>query len=345
MKGDEFFSEVAKRPPFTKLHPKLAGFFKDYFSHEKAVRFGDQMVVNTHFPPYPSRAFDHLADGFRLLGDANERRLYSVTLAVTNRCMFNCWHCYNAGRSQFDLTIDTLKRVITELQDRGAVMITLTGGEPLLRNDLGDILRLFDERSCVIVGTTGSGLTAERARGLRSDGAFGVGISLDSTDQGEHDRLRGKNGAYRTALDALEMARGSGLYPYIVSVATREFLQPDHLMSFMRLAAQAGAMEVHLLEPSATGNLDGRTDVLLGSAERQLILDYQRQVAHNDDLPILSSYGYLESVEAFGCGAGLTHLYIDGSGEVCPCQFAPLSFGNVAHESLASILDRMGRYF
>ncbi len=345
MKGDEFFSEVAKRPPFTKLHPKLAGFFKDYFSHEKAVRFGDQMVVNTHFPPYPSRAFDHLADGFRLLGDADERRLYSVTLAVTNRCMFNCWHCYNAGRSQVDLTIETLKRVITELQDRGAVMVTLTGGEPLLRNDLGDIVRLFDERSCVIVGTTGAGLTAEHARGLRSGGAFGVGISLDSTDQGEHDRMRGKNGAYRMALDALETARESGLYPYIVSVATREFLQPDHFMSFMRFAAQAGAMEVHLLEPSATGKLDGRMDVLLGNAERQLILDYQRQVAQNDDLPILSSYGYLESAEAFGCGAGLTHLYIDGSGEVCPCQFAPLSFGNVAHESLANILDRMGRYF
>lgn len=79
MKGDEFFSEISKRPPFTKLHPKLGGFFRGYFSHEKAVRFGDQMVVNTHFPPYPSRAFDHLADGFRLLGDADERRLYSVS--------------------------------------------------------------------------------------------------------------------------------------------------------------------------------------------------------------------------------------------------------------------------
>ena len=90
MRGDQFFAEASKRPPFTKLHPKLAAFFKDYFAHEKAVRFLDYVVVNTHFPPYPSRAFDNLAEGFRLLGDADERRLYSVTLAVTNRCDFNC---------------------------------------------------------------------------------------------------------------------------------------------------------------------------------------------------------------------------------------------------------------
>ena len=64
MRGDEFFVQVAKRPPFTKLHPKVAEFFKDYFAHEKVVRFGDRSVINTHFPPYPSKAFDNLAEGF-----------------------------------------------------------------------------------------------------------------------------------------------------------------------------------------------------------------------------------------------------------------------------------------
>jgi MoaA/NifB/PqqE/SkfB family radical SAM enzyme/protein-L-isoaspartate O-methyltransferase len=345
VKGDEFFVEISKRPPFTKLHPKVAEFFKDYFAHEKVIRFGDGVVVNTHFPPYPSRAFDSLADGFRLLGDADERRLYSVTLAVTNRCTFDCWHCYNAGRSQDDLPLEVFERLVPELQGMQAVMVTLTGGEPLLRDDLEEIAGLFDERSCLIVGTTGAGLTAERAKRLRDAGVFGIGVSLDSTDEQEHDRLRGRKGAFRMALSALQTARDNGLYPYIVSVATRDFLRPDEFMSFMRFAGAAGALEVHLLEPSATGKLADQTDVLLTVAERQLILDYQRQVAQKDDLPILSSYAYLESADAFGCGAGLTHIYIDGSGEVCPCQFAPLSFGNVADEPLGGILDRMGCFF
>ena len=90
MRGSEFFAELSKRPPFTKLHPKVAEFFRDYLSNEKAVEFAGRHVVNTNFPPYPSRPFDSLVDQFALLGDTDSRRLYSVTLAVTNRCSYNC---------------------------------------------------------------------------------------------------------------------------------------------------------------------------------------------------------------------------------------------------------------
>ena len=344
MRGDEFFVQISKRPPFTKLHPKVGAFFKDYFAKEKAARFGEQVVVNTHFPPYPSCAFDNLAQGFGSLGDAHERRLYSVTLAVTNRCTYRCWHCYNAGRSQTDMPLDVLARLAAELQDMGAVMVTLTGGEPTLRADLEDVVDLFDGRSCLSLGTTGAGLTPERAQRLRGNGLFAVGVSLDSIHEDEHDRLRDKKGAFGTALQALRVAGEAGLYPYVVSVATREFLRPDHFMAFMRFAGDCGALEVHLLEPSATGRLAGETDVLLTQPEKQLIWDYQQRVAEDDALPILSAYAYLESPDAFGCGAGLTHLYVDGSGEVCPCQLVPLSFGNVAREPLGQILERMGRH-
>jgi MoaA/NifB/PqqE/SkfB family radical SAM enzyme/protein-L-isoaspartate O-methyltransferase len=345
MRGDELFAQIALRPPFTKLHPRVAAFFKDYLSREKAVRFGERFVINTNFPPYPSRAFESLTEGFRQLGDTEDRRLFSVTVAVTNRCSFRCWHCYNAGRSQTDVPLDVLARTAAELQGLGAVMVTITGGEPLLRDDLEQIAASFDERSCLIVGTTGWGLTAERARRLRDNGVFAVGISLDSADEAEHDRLRGKPGAFRAALDAVRIARAGGLYPYVVSVATREFLQPDRFFPFLAFAASAGALEMHLLEPSATGRLAGRSDVVLSEAERQRIFDYQERVAADDRLPILSSFAYIEGPDAFGCGAGLTHLYIDGSGEVCPCNLVPLSFGNIASEPLADILARMGCFF
>ena len=124
MKGSEFFSQLSGQPPFSRMNPQVAAFFKDYLAQEKVVRFRDQYVLNSHFPPYPSPAFDNLADGFRLFGDADRRRLYSVTLAVTNRCPFNCWHCYNSGRSQHDLALETLKELITDLRELGAVMVT-----------------------------------------------------------------------------------------------------------------------------------------------------------------------------------------------------------------------------
>lgn len=345
MKGSEFFKHIAAQPPFSKMHPAVAAFFMDYLSNEKVIRFDGRYVMNTHFPPYPGRAFDNLAEQFGLIGEAGGRQLYSVTLGVTNRCMYRCGHCYNAGRSQNDLPLTGMKDIVADLQELNAVRVTLSGGEPLLRNDLEDIAGSFDERTFLNLNTTGAGLSAVRARALKDSGVFAAGISVDSDDPGEHDRMRGMKGAFTTALEALGKAADAGLYPYIVTVASHDFLGPENFWSFMRFAAGTGALEVHLLEPCATGRLAGNSDVLLTPEERDLIIVYQKEIASDEELPILSTFTYLESPEAFGCGAGITHLYIDGSGEVSPCNLVPLSFGNVMTEPLGVILDRMGRYF
>ena len=178
------------------------------------------------------------------------------------------------------MPLAVLRNLAGELQDLGAVMVTLTGGEPLLRDDLAEIVRAFDTRSCLVLGTTGEGLTAERARELRDSGVFAVGISLDS-DRGSGTRPAAgqARGLPLGARGALQVARENGLYPYVVSVATREFLQRSRFLPFLRFAAGAGALEVHLLEPSATGKLAGQTEVLLTAAERQQLFDYQSEVA------------------------------------------------------------------
>jgi hypothetical protein len=86
MNGHEFFQKIAVRPPFTKMHPAVGAFFKEYLSREKAIAFRGGLVVNTHFPPYPSPAFDNFAGHFVQFGKNAAKRLYSVTFAVTNRC-------------------------------------------------------------------------------------------------------------------------------------------------------------------------------------------------------------------------------------------------------------------
>jgi MoaA/NifB/PqqE/SkfB family radical SAM enzyme/ubiquinone/menaquinone biosynthesis C-methylase UbiE len=243
------------------------------------------------------------------------------------------------------MPLSAIRKIAKELQDLRVVNLTLTGGEPLLRSDLEEISASFDERTNLVLNTTGDGLTDERARALRDAGIFSIGISLDSTDADEHNRMRGKKGAFSTALNALETASQNGFYPYIIAVATHDFLKPDRFWEFMRFAREAGALEVHLLEPSATGKLAGNKDVLLKEADKKLLFKYQSEVAEDESMPILSCFLYLESQQAFGCGAGLSHLYIDGSGQVCPCNLVPISFGNITEEPFDQILDRMSRHF
>ncbi len=345
MRGDRFFAAVAGRPPISRMEPAVAAFFRDYLAGEKAVRFGRRHVVNSHFPPYPSPAFDRLVEGFASLGDAANRRLFSVTVAVTNRCSFRCRHCYNAGRDPHDLSLAAYRKLAARLADLGAVSVTLSGGEPLLRDDLEEIVAAFARGPSVNLNTTGWGLTAARARRLRRAGLFGAGISLDSDREEEHDRQRGRRGAFRRALAALKAAGTGGLYPYVITVANRALLERERFFSLLAFARRAGALEVHLLEPCAVGRLAGRRDLLLKPRDRRRIVAYQRAVADRDDLPILSTFTYLESGDNFGCGAGLTHLYVDGSGEVGPCNLVPLSFGNIRRDPLDDILQEMGRCF
>jgi MoaA/NifB/PqqE/SkfB family radical SAM enzyme/SAM-dependent methyltransferase len=343
LKGSEFFTRLARTPPFRKIHPNIAGFLKEYLQGEKAVEFDGKLVINTHFPPFPGSAFDRLMDHFN--DREGEKRLFNITVAVTNRCPFNCWHCYNHGRSQADIPVAALKSLARRLQSLGAVTVQLTGGEPLLRDDLEEVFSAFDDRTTLLLGTTGLGLTYARAAALRRSGLFAVGISLDSMDETKHDAMRGYHGAFRIALDAIGHTRNAGLYPYVVAVATRDFLEEDHFMGFMEFAGSVGALEVHLLEPCPTGKLAGRTEVNLSGEEQDRIISYQKRIARREDMPILSTFAYLESSAAFGCGAGLSHLYVDGSGEVCPCNLVPMSFGNIQTEELAIILQRLDEYF
>jgi MoaA/NifB/PqqE/SkfB family radical SAM enzyme/protein-L-isoaspartate O-methyltransferase len=345
MSGEEFFGILAKKKPFQMMHPSIAGFFKGYLSHEKVIKFNGKYVVNTQFPPFPSNAFGNLLEHFNQIGTISQRRLYSVTLGITNRCNYRCWHCYNTGRSQTDISFENLKKTISELKRLNVVSVTLTGGEPLVREDLEDIARLFDDKTFLSLNTTGSGLTPERAKNIKDSGVFAVGISLDSVSEEEHDKLRGKKGAFNIALKALENTAKSGIYPYIIAVASHEFLKSENFYKFMSFVYGMGALEVHLLEPCPTGKLAGRNDIVLSKTDKAQILNYQKEIAKRNDLPILSTFQYLESKDAFGCGAGLTHLYIDGSGEVCPCNLVPISFGNISNESFSQILDKMSKYF
>jgi len=346
MKGQVFVQTLARDALFSDIHPRLASFLKGYLSGERVTRFGDQYVINTHLPPYPSPAFNNMIEHFTAFGQIQGlRHLFSVTLAVTNRCQYQCWHCYNAQRCQEDVSLAQVQEVIEQLQGLGVVMVTLSGGEPLLRMDLERVVDSFGDQTCLCLNTTGAGLTQKRAHELKAAGLFALGVSLDSAQAVEHDRMRGKKGAFSCALKALDLADRAGLYAYVISMATRAFLRPENFSDFMQFITHTPAREVHLLEPCATGKLANSPETCLSSSEREQILAYQKEIAADPSKPVLSSFASLESGEAFGCGAGLTHLYIDGSGEVSPCNLVPLSFGNVLDTALGDILASMASVF
>ena len=64
MKGHEFFAELAKNTRFQRMTPPMAAFLRKYLAHEKVSRWRDQLIINTHFPPYPGQPFDRMMERF-----------------------------------------------------------------------------------------------------------------------------------------------------------------------------------------------------------------------------------------------------------------------------------------
>lgn len=337
--GTLLMPEIRALPISTLWH--IRRLLKD----EKLVRLNRQVVINSFLPPFPGPAFQSMARGLQRVR-RGEAVPVSAYVAVTHRCRYACWHCSQAHRAEQDLPLETLLQATSDLQALGVSIIGLTGGEPLLRDDLAQIIRAVDERSVTLLFTTGDGFTETRAAELKQSGLFGVAVSLDHYDADAHDLRRGRTGAFAAAVAAVRRSRRLGFYTMIQLVATHDLADPATLDRYLELARRLEAHEIRVLEPMPTGLLlDQDPSSRLTPAERDTLRQFHLRANRARQAPKVSAFAHIESPSLYGCGAGFQHLYIDAGGHVCPCDFTPVSFGNILHEPLALIWRRMNAAF
>lgn len=319
---------------------------------EKVVPYEGKLVYSSFLPPIPSKAANQVLDA---LDDANgyfdaqltgrRRAPISMYIAVTERCPYQCAHCSAVGRGPVqELTTDEMKKVLADLQDMGTAIIGLTGGEPLVRADLCELISSLDDRSVSILFTTGYGLTLEKARAFKKAGLFAVGISLDDADPKVMDELRGREGAFDKAVEAVKLCREAGLYTMTQTVAGRDSLRTGHLQKIIALSKALGVHEVRVLENMPSGRLAKVSeDRILTAAERDELRAFNVAMNKEKGLPKISVFAYTEDKSRFGCGAGTQHSYLDAAGNLYPCDFVPLSFGNVRERPIAELWREMHR--
>ena len=318
--------------------------------HERIVRHEGRFVHSSFLPPIPSRAANQVLDAvagegsvFQDHAGARRRAPISMYVAVTDRCGYSCNHCSAGERDQStDWTLHQLKELFADLQDMGTAIIGLTGGEPLLRDDLPELIEGVDDRSVVYLFTSGQSLTRSRAHELKNAGLFAVGVSLDGCTAAEMDSRRGVQGAFDQAVDAVRVCREAGLYTMTQTVAVPGKLERGELQDVIELSASLGAHEVRVLESLPAGRLsDAGPAYLLAEKERQALKDFHVRMNRTPGLPKVSVFAHTEDHENYGCGAGTQHAYIDGSGHLYPCDFVPLAFGNVREVPIATLWKRL----
>ena len=215
-------------------------------------------------PPASSSACEH---AFREQPSGAFTRPYVVSWNLTYRCNLACEHCYlDAGATPLvgtenfadrsELGTEECFRVIDEIAAFAPECLTiLTGGEPLLRRDILEIVRRASERELwVVVGTNGVSITENVATRLAEAGARGLSLSLDALDPDRHDRFRKVRGAWQNTVEGAEILNRTGL-PFIVqtTAGSHNLGELDAIADFAHDRLAAKVWNLYFLVPTGRG--------------------------------------------------------------------------------------------
>jgi hypothetical protein len=142
-------------------------------------------VYSLYLPPVPSAPHARMVEGFLHTFFLRHPTPQAATIAITDRCQCSCIHCSSGVYSGTGsiLSEDEIKKLIHESISPGVNNITLTGGDPLLRHDLENLLSFIPEDQAVSqIFTNGIALCPKRGFSLKSSGLYGLQISIDSPD-------------------------------------------------------------------------------------------------------------------------------------------------------------------
>ncbi len=297
---------------------------------------------------------------FQRQNTAQKNELYLLAINITKRCNLACEHCYldadtlKNGQAN-ELSLQEVKTLLDEVASRGKQsMIVLTGGEPLARHDLEAMLEHGANLGLsMVVGTNGTLLTSRRVAALKSAGALGVGISVDSLRPELHDQFRGQHGSWQQTYKGIQNCREQDLSFQIHFTVTRN--NYTELDEIIRFAHDNGARVLNLFFLICTGRAESASDI---SAEQyELILtqtikaqtDYPdmiirprcaphfKRIAHqlNPDSPITRVSGF----DGDGCIAGTHYCRVAPNGDVTACPYIDKAAGNIRQTSFLSIWD------
>ncbi len=194
-------------------------------------------------------------------------RPYVVSWNLTYRCNLACEHCYldaggtpQVGTENFadrsELGTEECFRVIDDIAAFAPECVTiLTGGEPLLRRDILEIVKRASERGLwVVVGTNGVKITENVAKRLAEAGARGLSLSLDALDPDRHDGFRKVRGAWRNTVEGAEILNRTGL-PFIVqtTAGSHNLGELDAIADFAHDRLAAKVWNLYFLVPTGRG--------------------------------------------------------------------------------------------
>ncbi len=336
---------LAGHPRALQAGPGLDLFLLRYLRKFRIREVGGCLILHSHLPPLDSPAYGRFIDEHLTRANAGPSH---AQIAITNACPQRCAFCYNRERTGTPLRTPDILEAIDTLVDMGVFWLGLTGGEPLLNRQIVEIVAHATARRCAVkLFTTGCTLTPGLATELKRAGLFSVCVSLDHWVEEIHDAGRNYDGAFKAALEAIRIFKAVGLHTGASAVLTKEMIASGQYRVFLAFLETLGVHEAWLSEvkPSAPASWSERT--VPGEEHREVLRALQDRYNHDGATSrmTVNYLGHFESGDHFGCSAGRKMVYIDAFGEVSPCVFTPITFGNIRERPLPEIWREMTAAF
>lgn len=282
--------------------------------------------------------------------DERSSPLRMIAWELTRNCNLNCVHCRaraSAGPHDNELSLAECKGILDDIASFSSPTIILTGGEPLLRPDVYDIVSYGVSKGLrIVIAVNGTLIDAETAQKLKSAGILRVSMSIDGADPDSHDAFRGVSGSFDSVMRAAGYLREAGLPFQVNTTVTR--LNVADLAAIYKLVRDMGAVAWHVFLLVPVGRGEGLKGEELNAAMYEDVLNwlYEAEEENRIEMKVTCAPHYYRVVterggvpKSAGCLAGKSFLFISHTGIAQPCGYLELACGDVRRDGVRKVWE------
>lgn len=271
-----------------------------------------------------------------------------ISWNTTNACNMYCEHCYrDAGcKAEEELNTQEAKKLLNEIAEAGFKIMIFSGGEPLMRPDIFELVEHATSLGLrSVFGTNGTLITEDVAKRLKAAGAMGMGISLDSMDPEKHNKFRKFPNAWEGAVRGMRNCVKAGL-PFQIHTTVMDWNQHElEAITDFAVAEKAVAHHIFFLVPTGRGvNIEKESlrakeyeEVITRIMKKQQEVDIELKPTCAPQFIRIAGEMGMDIRFRRGCLAGNSYCIISPKGKVQPCAYLNIELGDVREKPFTEI--------
>ena len=339
----------------TGITDAVASLFCKHFCFAHAKAMLETVLPFTFALSQPQRMATHgqcdfyLKLGYSPTAKGSEKFVpLVVSWNLTRKCNLKCSHCYiNATASELpnELNTEESKRLIDQISEVSRPLLILSGGEPLLRKDVFELIRYGTEKGLRMgLGSNGGLIDAKVAKELKEAGIKTVSISLDSSRPEQHDEFRGVNGSWKKAVNAIKALRENNVLVQVNTTLTQQ--NYGEIEEILSLVEEIGVENFHLFFLVPTGRGAKMADISPAMYESMIKNTFAKTAKHKLNVRPSCAPQFMRIAKDMGldmrqwirgCIAGLYYCRVYPNGDITPCPYLPIKLGNIREKTFKEI--------